>query len=112
MTFHGSKGLTARVVILAGLCDGMMPGRDDQLSPDEAQADLEEQRRLFFVGVTRTTETLVLSHYSWLPTAVAMPLGARLGVKRPGGSLTVASPFLQELGHELPKAVRGQDWGS
>ena len=43
---------------------------------------------------------------------LAMPLGARLGAKRAGGSLTVASPFLQELGRELPKAVRGQNWSS
>lgn len=59
MSFHKSKGLTAEVVVLAGLVDGLMPWADDAAAPPEEQAaDRGEQRRLFYVGMTRTRRAL------------------------------------------------------
>ncbi len=110
MTMHGSKGLTARVVVLAGLCEGLMPSVDRDASPAEQTLLLEEQRRLFFVAVTRTTEVMVFSSYSQLDTATAMNLGAARGRRFRGGFGTLASSFLPELGPGLPRAVSGPTW--
>ena len=110
MSFHKSKGLTADVVVLAGLVEGLMPfSRRARETPADRDAALEEYRRLFYVGLTRTREVLVLSTYSWLPAATARRLGV---ARRPrgGGYLMTPSRFLAELGRELPLAVAGADW--
>ena len=56
MTLHGSKGLEFPAVFLAGLQAGMLP-----LEPANHSADLEEERRLFYVGMTRAREELILT---------------------------------------------------
>lgn len=112
MSMHASKGLTADLVVLAGLVDGVIPRVDARLSEDEQQAQLEEQRRLFFVAMTRTTNILVFSSYSQLEAATAHRLQARVGRWVGGGSFrTFASSFLGELGDQSPDAIRGENWG-
>lgn len=112
MSFHKSKGLTAQVVVLAGLVDGLIPlnARTGQSAADQMAA-FEEQRRLFYVGLTRTTEVLVLSSYVQLPMAVAMRAGARRGrFLRGGGVRVFASQFLGELGPSMPTPIAGAGW--
>jgi DNA helicase-2/ATP-dependent DNA helicase PcrA len=54
MSLHKSKGLSSPVVIIAGCVEGLLPTAPDaDASPAEHQSALEEQRRLFFVGLTR-----------------------------------------------------------
>jgi superfamily I DNA/RNA helicase len=55
MSFHKSKGLTADLVVLAGLVDGLVPRTKDGSNAEQRRLQTEEQRRLFFVGMTRTT---------------------------------------------------------
>lgn len=55
MTVHAAKGLEFRVVFIAGMEEGLFP----ILAPD---TDIEEERRLFYVGLTRARERLFLSH--------------------------------------------------
>ena len=57
MTLHSAKGLEFPVVFLAGIEDGLMPHFHAVKDPDE----LEEERRLFYVGITRAQDMLVLS---------------------------------------------------
>jgi DNA helicase-2/ATP-dependent DNA helicase PcrA len=58
MTMHAAKGLEFPVVWIAGMERGLFP-----LSKAEQQVDeMEEERRLFYVGITRAREQLVLSH--------------------------------------------------
>ncbi|MEP7219365.1 MAG: UvrD-helicase domain-containing protein [Bacteroidota bacterium] len=58
MTIHSAKGLEFRVVIVAGLEEGLFPvGNSSQ-----QQEDLEEERRLFYVAVTRAKEVLYLTN--------------------------------------------------
>jgi len=112
MSFHKSKGLTADLVVLAGLVDGLMPRVKENATEEERRAQIEEQRRVFFVGMTRTTRVLVFSSYSQLPSDVAHNLRARRGrfSRRDQAYVTFASPFLEETGPTLPAAVRGEDW--
>jgi superfamily I DNA/RNA helicase/RecB family exonuclease len=102
LTAHASKGLEWRLVVVAGVQEGVWPNLRrrgsllgaDELSgahaglPDDVdrRADLlAEERRLFYVAVTRARERLVV-------TAVA---GGEGGADRP-------SRFLEELGVDLP----------
>ena len=57
ITLHGAKGLEFPVVFIAGMEEGFMP----YFRPGEA-SDLEEERRLCYVGVTRAKQRLFLSH--------------------------------------------------
>jgi DNA helicase-2/ATP-dependent DNA helicase PcrA len=65
-TLHGSKGLEFDVVFLIGCEEGYLPHQRtiDPRATDAGEggvADIEEERRLFYVGVTRAKERLVLS---------------------------------------------------
>ncbi len=57
MTLHSAKGLEFRAVIVAGLEDGLLPHFNSQGGRD----DLEEERRLLYVGMTRARERLYLT---------------------------------------------------
>ncbi len=81
MTLHAAKGLEFDHVFIIGLEDGLLPHERGSASGD----DLEEERRLFFVGVTRARTNLQISY-------------ARYRTVRGQFLRTVASPFLFELG--------------
>ncbi len=57
MTLHSAKGLEFRTVVLSGLEDGLLPHFNSGGSQDE----IEEERRLLYVGMTRAKERLFLS---------------------------------------------------
>jgi len=63
MTLHSAKGLEYPVVFLTGLEDGIFPHMRSLGDPDE----LEEERRLCYVGITRARERLYLCH-AWSRT--------------------------------------------
>lgn len=56
MTLHGSKGLEFPVVMIYGARKGMIPFENEKYVSDE-----EEERRLFYVGITRAREALILT---------------------------------------------------
>ncbi len=58
MTLHSAKGLEFNVVFIAGLEEGLFPIHQS-LTED---SELEEERRLFYVGITRTIKKLFLSY--------------------------------------------------
>lgn len=59
MTLHSAKGLEFPRVFLAGMEDGMFPSYMSIISDDKS--DLEEERRLCYVGITRAMEDLTLT---------------------------------------------------
>jgi DNA helicase-2/ATP-dependent DNA helicase PcrA len=58
LTLHASKGLEFPLVFIAGCEDGLLPLR---FPGDEGRSDVEEERRLLYVGMTRAQQRLVLT---------------------------------------------------
>jgi len=58
MTLHNAKGLEFEVVFIVGLEDELLPHRNSM----ESREEIEEERRLFYVGITRAKNRLQLSH--------------------------------------------------
>jgi len=92
MTLHSAKGLEFDAVFLAGLEEGLLPhGRALGSS-----ADVEEERRLFYVGMTRAKLSLVLSRAVYRRTYGEERLRAAL-----------PSRFLTEIPGDLIEAAMG-----
>ncbi len=116
MSLHRSKGLSSPVVIIAGCIEGLLPvGQDGDLSPNENAAILEEQRRLFFVGLTRVKADpekgkpgmLYLTHSRRLGLAEAMGSGITPANVRRRFAYVNASRFIAELGPSAPQTEQG-----
>jgi DNA helicase-2/ATP-dependent DNA helicase PcrA len=60
MTLHASKGLEFPVVMIAGLEEGLLPFYSSTIE----SSDVEEERRLFYVGITRAEQKLYITHTS------------------------------------------------
>jgi superfamily I DNA/RNA helicase len=114
MSLHKSKGLTRDLVILAGCMAGTLPFIDDKDPPAIQRASLEEQRRLFYVAITRATKVLVISSAASLPIADAFRSGAQVVTRSFIAGVSYArtafTPFLAELGNDVPTPVTGAQW--
>jgi DNA helicase II / ATP-dependent DNA helicase PcrA len=109
MSLHKSKGLTSKVVIIAGCLEGLIPTMDTDEPRAVQQARLQEQRRLFYVAMTRATDILNLSSAIRIERNLAYQIGVRVsgwGRNVP----TIASRFLNELGAAAPAPKFGPDW--
>jgi superfamily I DNA/RNA helicase len=83
ITMHSCKGLEFPHVFIVGLEDGLLPH-----SRSKVEGTMDEERRLFYVAVTRAMQTLTISHCG--------------GRKKYGQLLPCQpSPFLKELPEEL-----------
>ena len=110
MSLHKSKGLTSKVVIVVGSIEGLIPSGDDSETPQEQEATRQEQRRLFYVAITRATEILAISSAIRMNRQLAHKVGAIL---RPGGGRlgrTIASTFIAQLGPQALASVVGSVW--
>lgn len=103
MSLHKSKGLTADLVVVMGCVEGLIPTINYDLPLPDQENQRREQRRLFYVALTRTRQTLLLSSVTRLQPDVAYRMGARIRI----GGRTVASQFLGELGAVAPRAIPG-----
>ena len=70
MTLHGAKGLEFPAVFVAGVRQGVLP-----LEAPGRPADVEEERRLFYVGMTRAKEELILTTAEPSPFLADLPGG-------------------------------------
>lgn len=114
MSLHKSKGLTATLVVVVGCIAGALPTIDAKSSPEAQAQELDEQRRLFYVAITRATRTLVLSASAHVPVAVAyrahVPIVRRVARSGEPFAQLAMTPFLGELGPSAPAAISGDDW--
>ncbi len=86
MTLHSAKGLEFPLVFLAGLEEGLFPHSRTLNNPEE----LEEERRLCYVGMTRAMNTLILTRANFR---------RRYGNDAP--EMSVPSRFLEEVPQQL-----------
>ena len=116
MSLHKSKGLSSPVVVIAGCIEGLLPAAPDpDKSPQEQQADLEEQRRLLYVGLTRVKAiresnqpgVLLLTYSRSMTLADAMQSGIRPARVSYGDAFVNASRFIRELGPSAPPPRAG-----
>ena len=77
MTLHQAKGLEFKCVIVPGLNEGILP----HVNSVEQLLNLEEERRLMYVAMTRAMERLIITYRK----------------RQMGQPITVASRFLKEL---------------
>ena len=110
MSLHKSKGLTSKVAIVAGCTQGLIPFQDNEQPQIEQDAILQEQRRLFYVAITRCTHVLVLSSVLRMERQLAWKIGAQLQPGRSNVGTTIASQFIDELGPTAPASRRGDEW--
>jgi DNA helicase II / ATP-dependent DNA helicase PcrA len=116
MSLHKSKGLSAPVTIIAGCVEGLLPKQPDQAEAEATKrASIEEQRRLFFVGITRVKSspdlgkpgTLILTYCQNMPMAQAMGAGIAPARAAYGNATLQASRFIREMGAAAPQPIRG-----
>jgi DNA helicase II / ATP-dependent DNA helicase PcrA len=110
MSLYKSKGLTAKLVVVVGCVDGTMPRLDEKHTADEERRAIEEQRRLFYVAMTRASEELVLSSAALVPTKDAHRMGVKIFGKSSAMQITHASRYLSELGPSAPASVSGVEF--
>jgi DNA helicase II / ATP-dependent DNA helicase PcrA len=89
MTLHAAKGLEYKVVFLAGMEEGVLPHSQSL----EQNDDLEEERRLCYVGMTRAREILFCLH------ALERRLHGKFREQN-------VSPFINEIPEEVREEVR------
>ncbi|NLJ30552.1 MAG: UvrD-helicase domain-containing protein [Clostridiales bacterium] len=93
MTMHSAKGLEFPVVFLPGFEDGIFPGVQAIYNP----AEIEEERRLAYVAITRAKEELYI-----LNAESRMIFGSTMRNK--------PSRFIQEIPEELVERSRSRSW--
>jgi superfamily I DNA/RNA helicase len=116
MSLHKSKGLSAAVTVVAGCIEGLLPKQpDSSLSAVEQAASLEEQRRLFYVGITRVKATpslnrpgtLILTYSQQMSFASALKAGIDPAQSSYGNARLLASRFIREMRPAAPDPQRG-----
>ncbi len=92
MTLHSAKGLEFNTVILVGLEEGLLPSNQSI-----GQENVEEERRLFYVGITRAREKLLIMYSKYRNTF------GKLDQQRP-------SRFLKEIPTEMIQFQAAAHW--
>jgi DNA helicase-2/ATP-dependent DNA helicase PcrA len=95
MTLHAAKGLEFPVVFIAGLEEGLLPHSQSKDSDD----DIEEERRLCYVGITRAQRDLFLIHTRYR---------AKFGQRTP----CIPSRFLSEIPEDFIEEIDKTEYNS
>lgn len=111
MSLHASKGLSAKFVVLCSMIDHLMPFLPNELSKEEVIHQIQEQRRLFYVAITRCKASkeyagrLIISSFMSIFGLDAVRMGIPTN---PKFQLGVSSTrYLKEFGLTAPKPILG-----
>jgi superfamily I DNA/RNA helicase len=107
-TLWGAKGLTADHVYVIGLCKEAIPGVRTEEYPGTDSDYRDEQRRLFYVSITRSKQTLVLSRPRKIRPGDAQRLNLRVGKSGSHYWDLQMCTFLRDIMSVLPVAVPGE----
>lgn len=88
LTMHGAKGLSGKIVFIPSLAQGILPSR----RAIQAVGLLIEQRRLFYVSLTRAKAACIISHATYYTGPQAHLIAGQFQTAPP------RSQFLQEMG--------------
>ena len=109
MSLHASKGLSAKYVIVMSTIDELIP-RIDKDSDVSIEKQIEEQRRLFYVAVTRCKSsgegypgTLIISSFVGLPGKEALGIG--IGANAYSWRAVSATRFIREFEETAPATI-------
>jgi DNA helicase II / ATP-dependent DNA helicase PcrA len=114
MSLHKSKGLSSPYVFIAACVQGILPQLPKPGTPkSKIDADMEEARRLFFVGITRVKAdiangrpgSLFISYAKEMNAGVASGEKISFHLVKYGKAQLVPSAFIQELGPSAPHPV-------
>lgn len=94
MTIHSAKGLEFDHVIIAGAEEGIFPHSRTLFEPDQ----LEEERRLFYVAMTRAKKKLIITRANERYTFGTY-------------SSNIASRFVSEIPEEYREDIAPKKWG-
>lgn len=109
MSLHKSKGLSAQIVVISGFIESLIPRRDDDLTQEELLQSIEEQRRLVYVGLTRSRAELIISSVYNIPKGIAFAMGANV-IGTTGRARTISSSFIPEFGPNFPETITGEEF--
>jgi ATP-dependent exoDNAse (exonuclease V) beta subunit len=107
-TLWGAKGLTADYVYVVGLCREAIPAKRSQEYPGTDRDYIDEQRRLFYVTITRSKQGLVLSRPLKIKPNEAKHLNLHAGTPNFYHCTLQKCPFLENIKDELPGALDGE----
>jgi DNA helicase II / ATP-dependent DNA helicase PcrA len=116
MSLHKCKGISSPYVFIVGCVEGLLPSRfDGNVATNAARMKLEEDRRLFYVGLTRVKARpdlrsggyLALTYPQTMPLADALRSQIQPVSNRGGIARLLPSRFLSELGEAAPVPESG-----
>ncbi len=109
-TLWSAKGVTAEHVYVVGLNKEMIPGERRSSYPGTDVEYYEEQKRLFYVTITRSKKTLVLSRSLKMKRQDVRQMGISVENPEMLWSNLSMSPFLGQIISLLPDGVDGANW--